>query len=127
MSQEIDKLKIENKMLLDRNDHLEDRLAKSSDKHHRSANETSRLLMIERELQNQQEWNYRMETELVTKSAQIQALSTVHNDFTQVKNLTMAGQNTSSVTSDVLSNDMGDPAQALTNLRSEYSRLEGQI
>jgi predicted RNase H-like nuclease (RuvC/YqgF family) len=69
MSQEIDKLKIENKMLSDRNDHLEDKLSKISDSRHRSATETSRLLMVERELQNQQEWNRRMETELVTKSA----------------------------------------------------------
>jgi hypothetical protein len=69
MSQEIDKLKIENKLLSDRNDHLEAKLSKTSDSHNRSANETSRMLMVERELQSQQEWNCRMETELVTKSA----------------------------------------------------------
>ena len=69
MSQEIDKLKIENKLLSDRNDHLEDKLSKVSDSSHQSVNETSRLLMVERELQSQQEWNRRMETELVTKSA----------------------------------------------------------
>ena len=69
MSQEIDKLKIENKLISDRNDHIEDKLSKISENHHRSSTETSRLLMAERELHNQQEWNRRMETELVTKSA----------------------------------------------------------
>jgi len=69
MSQEIDKLKIENKLLSDRNDNLEAKLSKTSDSYHRDGNETSHLLMVEQELQSQQEWNRRMETELVTKSA----------------------------------------------------------
>ena len=38
--------------------------------------------MLKHEIEQQLEWNKQLEKELISKQAQIEALSKIHNDFT---------------------------------------------
>eukprot|EP00347_Sterkiella_histriomuscorum_P009187 403342191 len=167
MSQEIDKLKIENRLLQEKQDILEAKLeqiktlyghqfeqdstenqqtqkdkskpVQSLELSHLRQNQRlkNKIHVLEKELEQQIEWNTQLEQEILSKSAQIQALSKIHNDFSQFTPMQQINQAQTTAAQPNLNSKqqqkqninqvngqtMDDPS-SLNNLKQEYQKLE---
>ncbi|CDW81066.1 UNKNOWN [Stylonychia lemnae] len=154
MSIEIDKLRIENRLLQERNDSLEKSITLLKQENNTQIKGSlpqgqnygqqkynHRLELLERELQQQIEWNTQLEKEILSKSAQIEALSKIHNDFSQVSVLQQIPQHVQSTTAaqtqlekvkmqinnTSTQQHQNDNDSILKNLRQEYVKLEASL